>query len=166
MERIWSLEESLIVATTPEAAYAAVADVRRMTRLGPEGAGVLGRVGNPAQAGERFFGLNRRGPFMWFTDCRVETSVPGRAFTFRVGALGLPIARWGYTFEAQGGETKITETWEDLRRSRVRGRVVDVLGAVVAGTPVSRRAALNRAGMRRTLHRLAALLEEEPAAVR
>ncbi|MFJ8741061.1 SRPBCC family protein [Embleya sp. NPDC127516] len=148
-ERTWDVEEALAVALAPDAAYAVVADVRRMKDWSPEVIRVWLR-------GRRFVGVNRRGPWVWFTTCRVVIADPGREFAFDVTSFGLPIARWGYRFAAVEGGTLITEYWSDHRRTGWRRRVAELLGLVFTGTPPAQRAARNRAGMRTTLVRLRA----------
>ncbi|MFE7414912.1 SRPBCC family protein [Streptomyces laurentii] len=190
------LTESIRVpGAAPGALYGLVAEVRNMGRWSPECRGVWAPGGAP-RAGSRFVGFNRRGPFVWFTTCRVVEAVPGEAFVFDVGVFGLPIARWGYRFDAYeesdgtdgtdgtdgreadgtgtgsgepGGDqtggagtsgagarsgTRVTETWRDLRTGRGSGFAI-LLGRVFTGASPERRIALNRAGMRTTLARLA-----------
>ncbi len=62
-----------------------------------------------------------------------------------------PVRRAG----PEGERTRVTETWQDLRTGR-GSRLTVLLGAVFAGTGPDRRIAVNRAGMRTTLARLAA----------
>ncbi|MFF4448379.1 SRPBCC family protein [Streptomyces sp. NPDC001502] len=159
--RRWSLEERIVVDAAPEDVHRVVSDLRNMGRWSPE----CRRVWVPRppdRPGSRFVGLNRRGPFVWFTVGRITAlRTPAQApdgtgeFTFDVGIFGLPIARWGYRFEPEGERTRVTETWQDLRTGR-GSRLTTLLGAVFAGTGPDRRIAVNRAGMRTTLDRLAA----------
>ncbi|MEU8620708.1 SRPBCC family protein [Streptomyces sp. NPDC048623] len=163
--RRWSLEESVRVDADRATLYGLVSDLRNMGRWSPECRAVWVRR-PPVRPGTRFVGLNRRGPFVWFTTGRVTTARPGEAFVFEVGVFGLPIARWGYRFEdaegaedigdadGAGGATLVTETWEDLRTGRGAG-LATLLGTVFAGTNAQRRIAVNRHGMRTTLARLA-----------
>ncbi|MFF0435295.1 SRPBCC family protein [Streptomyces sp. NPDC004327] len=156
MARQWSLEESIRVeGADPAALYALVADLRKMGRWSPECWRVL-VAAPPVRTGTRFVGLNRRGPFVWFTTGRVTTARPGEAFVFDVGVFGLPIARWGYRFEADadGTGTLVTESWQDLRTGR-GSKLTTLLGTVFAGTSPERRIAVNRHGMRTTLARIA-----------
>ncbi|MCT4357530.1 SRPBCC family protein [Streptomyces sp. Je 1-79] len=153
MERQWSLEESVVVDAAPEVVYRLVADLRAMGRWSPECRRVWVRR-PPVGAGSRFVGLNRRGPFVWFTTGRISAARVGEEFTFDVGVFGLPIARWGYRFAAEGTGTRVTETWQDLRTGRA-SRLTELLGTVFAGTNPERRIAVNRHGMRTTLDRIA-----------
>ncbi|GAA2827396.1 SRPBCC family protein [Kitasatospora paracochleata] len=158
MEREWTVEESVVVAVEPAAAYGAVAEVRRTGEWSPECRAVWSRSG-PLPTGARFVGFNRKGPLVWFTTCRVTVAAPGREFAFRVGTFGLPVALWGYRFEPTGdGSTLVTEYWRDLRTGRGR-RPAELLGLVFTATRPADRARVNRAGMRTTLARLKAALE-------
>src|SRR3954452_15016903 len=49
------------------------------------------------EAGAKFRGTNRNGSKSWKSVATVVDATPGRAFTFRVKALGLSVAEWGYT---------------------------------------------------------------------
>ncbi|HEY9371750.1 SRPBCC family protein [Streptomyces sp.] len=163
MERQWSLEESTVVDAPPETVYRLVSDLRNMGRWSPECRSVwVARP--PAKAGMRFVGFNRRGPFLWFTVGRVTQARQDREFTFDVGVFGLPIARWGYRFEPEGTGTRVTEFWQDLRIGGGAAKVADALGTVFAGSNPARRIALNRAGMRTTLARIARSAESAVAA--
>ncbi|WP_405786253.1 SRPBCC family protein [Streptomyces sp. NBC_01367] len=160
-ERRWSLEEHVVVDAAPADVHRMVSDLRNMGRWSPECRRVwVPRP--PTRSGTRFIGLNRRGPFLWFTVGRIkalrapaQTPDGSGEFTFDVGIFGLPIARWGYRFESEGERTRVTETWQDLRTGR-GSRLTELLGTVFAGTSPDRRIAVNRAGMRTTLARLAA----------
>ncbi|MFH8837060.1 SRPBCC family protein [Streptomyces sp. NPDC017868] len=154
MDRQWSLEESTVVDAPPAVVYRLVSDLRNMGRWSPECRSVW-VLRPPARTGTRFVGLNRRGPFLWPTLGRVTRMRPDSEFVFDIGVFGLPIARWGYRFEAEGSGTRITEFWQDLRTGGARGRVAELLGTVFAGSNPARRVALNRAGMRTTLARIA-----------
>ena len=145
--------ESITVGVPPADAYQAVSDVRRMARWSPECFAVLvwsRKDGLPA----RFVGLNRRGPWVWFTTCQVVTARPGEEFAFDVTTFGMPVSRWSYRLAAAGGGTEVTEAWRDQR-----GRGAHVLGRVFTGKVANNRAEANRAGMRTTLARLKRELE-------
>ncbi|MEV6950352.1 SRPBCC family protein [Streptomyces sp. NPDC051183] len=166
-ERVRLLEEQIVVDAAPADVHRVVSDLRNMGRWSPECRRVL-VAGPPGRPGGRFLGLNRRGPFLWFTTGRIvvlrEPQAPDWTgeFGFDVGIFGLPIARWGYRFEPEGDGTRVTETWQDLRTGRGAG-LTDALGAVFAGTGTERRVEVNRAGMRTTLARLAAACARPPA---
>ncbi|MFC9244745.1 SRPBCC family protein [Streptomyces sp. NPDC057136] len=155
--RRWQVEESVLVHTSPGLAYRAISDVRRMGTFSPECrvVWVHGRV--PVTVGTKFTGFNRKGLWLWFTDCRVVRAEEGRDFAFRVTSFGLPIALWGYRFAEEEGATRVTEYWEDLRTGR-KGRPAELLGFFTGTKPAVRHEA-NSAGMRATLGRLKAVLE-------
>jgi uncharacterized protein YndB with AHSA1/START domain len=145
--------ESITVGVPPAEAYRAVSDVRRMARWSPECFAVLvwsRKDGLPA----RFVGLNRRGPWVWFTTCQVVTARPGEEFAFDVTTFGMPVSRWSYRLTAADGGTEVTESWRDQR-----GRGAHVLGRVFTGKVANNRAEANREGMRTTLARLKRELE-------
>ncbi|MER7948704.1 SRPBCC family protein [Streptomyces sp. NPDC096079] len=154
MDRQWSLEESTVVDAPPERVYRLVSDLRNMGRWSPECRRVW-VLRPPARTGTRFVGFNRRGPFLWPTLGRISRMTPDSEFVFDISVFGLPIARWGYRFEPEGSGTRLTEFWQDLRTDGYRARAADALGTVFAGTNPARRIALNRAGMRTTLERIA-----------
>jgi Polyketide cyclase / dehydrase and lipid transport len=149
----FNVAESIIVGVPPAEAYQAVSDVRRMARWSPECFAVLvwsRKDGLPA----RFVGLNRRGPWVWFTTCQVVTARPGEEFAFDVTTFGMPVSRWDYRLTEAGGGTEVTESWRDQR-----GRGAHVLGRIFTGKVANNRAEANRAGMRTTLARLKRELE-------
>ena len=145
--------ERATVGAAPAEVYQAVCDVRRMARWSPECFATLvvsRRGGQPA----RFVGFNRRGPWVWFTTCRVVTAEPAREFTFDVTTFGMPVARWSYQFTPVDGGTDVTERWLD---QRVRG--AHILGRVFTGRVANYRPEANREGIRTTLARLKRELE-------
>lgn len=145
--------ERVIIAVPPEVVYRAVSDVRRMARWAAECFAtwvVSRRNGLPA----RFIGFNRRGPFVWFTTCRLVAAVPGEEFAFDVTAFGMPVSRWGYRLAAVPGGTEVTEYWTDRR-----GRGARILGRVFTGRVADHRPEANRENMRSTLTRLKRELE-------
>ena len=153
MADVADVAESITVGVSPAAAYQAVSDVRRMARWSPECFAVLvwsRKDGLPA----RFVGLNRRGPWVWFTTCQVVTARPGEEFGFDVTTFGMPVAHWSYRLTASGRGTEVTESWRDQR-----GRGAHVLGRVFTGKVANNRAEANREGMRTTLARLKRELE-------
>lgn len=145
--------ERVTVGAEPSEVYAAVSDVRRMSRWSPEcfAAWVWrARAGVPT----RFVGFNRRGPFVWFTTCRVVAARPGQEFAFDVSTFGMPVSRWSYQLAAVPGGTQVTECWQDRR-----SRGAHVLGRVFTGRVANARPQANRDGMRTTLERLKRELE-------
>ncbi|WP_405869950.1 SRPBCC family protein [Streptomyces zaomyceticus] len=161
MERQWSLEESMVVDAPPARVYAWVSDLRNMGRWSPE-CRYVWVPRPPTRVGTRFVGFNRRGPFAWPTFGRVVRATPGSEFVFDIDVLGLPIARWGYRFQPEGEGTRLTEFWEDLRTEGRRAKMAELLGTVFAGTNSAQRVAVNRAGMRTTLTRIAHTASTKP----
>ncbi|WP_030756672.1 SRPBCC family protein [Streptomyces griseus] len=162
MDRLRSLEESVVVDAPPAVVYRLVSDLRNMGRWSPE-CRYVWVPRPPVRAGSRFVGVNRRGPFLWPTLGRVTRVRADGEFVFDVSAFGLPIARWGYRFEAEGTGTRVTESWQDLRTEGYRAKAAELLGTVFAGTNPARRIALNRSGMRTTLERVARAASEAAA---
>ncbi|MFJ1792025.1 SRPBCC family protein [Kitasatospora griseola] len=159
MTRQWTLRESVTVHASAEAVYAALEDLQNLARWSPECIAIRRLGGGPVTEGTRFLGFNRKGLFLWFTDCRVTTARAAREFAFRVSTFGLPVATWGYLVEPEGPDAvRVTEYWEDLRTGRGSG-LTELLGRVFTGTRPADRAALNSAGMRATLARLRAAVE-------
>lgn len=147
------VSEEILIRVPRRQAYAAVAEVKRMAKWSPECFAVWitrREQGRPA----RFVGWNRRGPFVWFTTCRVDAAKPGEEFAFEVTTFGQPVARWVYTFEATPDGTRVTESWTDKR-----SRGAFVLGRIFTGKVTKERPQANREGMRETLRRLKAELE-------
>ena len=146
--------EGVTVAVPPEVAYRAVAEMRRMARWSPECIGIWVLRRRPDGGPRSFVGFNRRGPFVWFTTCRVVTAEPGREFAFDVRTFGMPVSRWGYRFVPAGDGTRIEESWVD---KRTRG--ASMLGRIFTGRVARMRPQANREGMKVTLERLRAELE-------
>jgi hypothetical protein len=147
--------ESIRIDADPAAVYALVSDVARMGQWSPEATGARG-ADRALQVGDRFTGLNRRGPAVWFTFCTVTVADPGRAFEFLVDFGPVPVSRWRYDIRPQGdGGVQLIETWQD-RRSGFTGVPVKALGQLVI--PGSR-PDHNRRSMRTTLQRLKAAAE-------
>ena len=147
------IADSITVAAPAADVYEAVSDPRRLARWSPECFATLvwsRRGGVPA----RFVGFNRRGPWIWFTTCRVVTAEPGREFAFDVTTFGMPVSRWSYQVAAVNGGTEVTERWLDQR-----GRGAHVLGRMFTGKVANARPEANREGISTTLARLKRELE-------
>ena len=147
------LAEQITIGVPPGDVYRAVSDVKRMARWSPECFAALvwsRRDGTPA----RFVGLNRRGPWVWFTTCQVVTARPGEEFAFDVTTFGMPVSRWSYRLAPEGAGTKVTEAWLDKR-----SRGANTLGRIFTGKVAHDRPRANREGMRTTLARLKRELE-------
>jgi uncharacterized protein YndB with AHSA1/START domain len=145
--------EDVTIAVPPAEVYAAVSDVRRMAGWSPECFATWvwrRRDGRPAA----FVGFNRRGPFVWFTTCRVVADSPGEEFAFDVTTFGMPVSRWTYRLAPAPGGTRLTEHWTDRR-----GRGAHLMGRLFTGRVAANRAEANRDGIRTTLARLKRDLE-------
>lgn len=163
MGRVISVQDSVVIAQSPQVLYGMISDVVRMGEWSPENRGaVLAAPGAPVGVGTVFDGANRRGRVSWTTRCTVTAAEPGREFAFRVHAIGgrtrrLParIAEWRYTFEEHDGGTLVTETWTDDRPWHdAAARAFDYVAT--GGTTF---AAFQRGNIRRTLRNLKAAAE-------
>jgi uncharacterized protein YndB with AHSA1/START domain len=158
------------IAAPASTVWQMVSDVTRMGEWSPETtAATWSKGANGPTLGARFSGKNRNGRRTWSTVCTVDQCEPDRTFGFTVAAGPLKVARWSYRIEPEinqeinqeieGGQGReaglactVTETWIDQR-----GWLVRRLGKPLSG--VADRASHNRAGMERTLERLAAAAE-------
>ncbi|MCB1014804.1 MAG: SRPBCC family protein [Acidimicrobiales bacterium] len=149
------IEVQAEVAASPSDLYAMVSDVERMGEWSPENVSCRWADGaSGPTVGARFSGRNRRGWRRWSTVNEVVEADPGRVFAFRTSSMGLPVARWRYTFagDEPDGPCTVTETWVDER-----GALIRVAGRLATG--VADRASHNRDGMRQTLEALKAAAE-------
>lgn len=146
--------ESIGIRASASQVYATVADASRMGQFSPEARGARGARPQP-RVGDRFLGLNRRGPVVWITVCTVTVAEPGRAFEFLVDVGPFPVSRWRYDINEHQDGVELVETWWD-RRTGLSGPAVKLLGqAVIPGS----RPAHNRRNMRLTLQRMKESLE-------
>jgi hypothetical protein len=144
------------MAASPEQIWALVSDVTRIGRYSPEtfeAEWVDGATG-PA-VGARFRGhvkRNQKGPTYW-TTCTVTVSVPNQEFAFGVGPPDKPLNVWRYALKPVDGGTDVTESF------------------ALADTPMLRlywallgwaRGKTNRNGMKATLERIKAEVEQPP----
>jgi uncharacterized protein YndB with AHSA1/START domain len=97
----------------PEKIYDIVTDVTRMGEWSPETYScewLDGATG--AAVGARFRGKNKNGLARWSTKPKVVVADEGREFAFVAGFMGKDLTKWRYQFEADGGGTKVTESYE------------------------------------------------------
>jgi hypothetical protein len=135
-----------------------VSDVTRMGEWSPETRSCRWLDGATGPAvGARFRGVNAHRLRVWPTWCTVTEADPGRRFSFDVVFGPIRISHWSYTFEQDGGTTRVTEAWTDRRPGWM-----DPVGKVAMGVPD--RHEHNRAGMEQTLARLKAKAEQAAAA--
>lgn len=132
-----------------------VSDVTRIGRYSPETfeAEWLDGATGPA-VGARFRGHVKRngwGPTYW-TTCTVTDCDPGRVFAFGVGAPGkTPLNVWKYQLEPAGDGTDVTESFRLADHPALR-----LYWAVLGWA----RGRTNRNGMRTTLERIKAEVEQ------
>jgi hypothetical protein len=106
-----SYSDSVDVAATPDDLYAMVSDVTRIGEWSPVCKAAWWDDGDGPRPGARFTGRNVDGDRTWETRCEVVAADPGREFAWIVGDS---YVRWGYTFEADGAGTRVTESWQFL----------------------------------------------------
>ncbi len=109
--------QKIRIKRPPAELHAIVSDVTRVGDLSP--VCQFGTWDDPAQAGKTdawFTGHNAIGDVSWDTRCKVVVSDPAREFSFvNFGPAGdVELVRWGYTFEAIGDGTDVTESWQVL----------------------------------------------------
>ncbi|KIA59728.1 hypothetical protein FG87_41335 [Nocardia vulneris] len=147
------LEISRDIAASPDAVYAAVADVTRMGEWSQECYACEWHEGfDGPVVGATFEGHNRNGEREWTTQGKVVEADPGRAFTFECSMRDFHYATWGYRIEHTLTGCRVTEWTEDLRPPEGLEISKKISG-------VQDRTARNRETISGTLERLAAALE-------
>lgn len=147
------IEVSREIAASPEAVYAAIADVTRMGEWSPECYACEWHAGvDGPSVGATFDGHNRNGDHEWTTQGSVIEATPGRAFAFECSMFDFHYSTWGYRIEATPAGSLVTEWSEDLRPESVLEPSKQISG-------VDDREARNRETMSATLARLAAAVE-------
>jgi hypothetical protein len=101
--------DSVVIARSPEDLYDMVADVTRMGEWSPVCRTCWWDEGDGPRPGAWFTGRNVLPERTWETRSQVVAADRGREFAFKVGGAW---ARWGYTFAAENGGTRVTESWE------------------------------------------------------
>ena len=150
MAKPGSVEIDTTVNAPAQQVYDLVADLTRMGKWSPECLGVDWRRGaDHAVVGARFRGRNRNGWHRWNTRGVITAAEPGRRLAWENSFLGLPMARWTYTFEPHDGGCKVTERWDDRQIFLSRPWIV---GWLVTG--IRSRGDRNAETMRATLDRL------------
>ena len=139
-----AVRRSVQVAAPADRVWAMVSDLPGMGAFSPENRGGKWVSGDGPAVGAVFVGTNGRGARRWSTRCTVVRSEPGRSFAFDVASVGMPVARWSYQLEPDGGGCRLSETWEDRR-----GGLLRRLGVLVTG--VSDRAAFSATSIEHTL---------------
>jgi hypothetical protein len=141
------------IAASPEAVYAAVADVTRMGEWSPECHSCTWHDGFDGPAlGASFDGHNRNGEHEWTTQCTIVEAEPGRAFAFECSMFDFHYANWGYRIEPTGSGCRVTEWTEDFRPESAMEPSKQISG-------VEDRTSHNQRTMSGTLDRIAAAVE-------
>lgn len=102
---------SIVVAVPPSRLYALVSDVTRTGEWSPVCKACWWDEGAGPRVGAWFTGRNELPERTWETRSQVVAAEPGREFAWEVNDGWV---RWGYTLEADGDGTLLTESWEFL----------------------------------------------------
>lgn len=146
-------EISRDISASPEAVYAAIADVTRMGEWSEECVRCEWTGGSDAPVvGATFDGHNRNGEREWTSQCRIVEAEPGRSFAFECSMFEFHYSTWGYRIEPTAQGSLVTEWAEDLRPESVMEMSKEISG-------VEDRGARNQQTISGTLERLAAALE-------
>lgn len=103
--------ESIVIDCSPAELYDLVSDVTRMGQWSPICRACWWDEGEGPSVGSWFTGRNETPERTWETRSQVVVADPGREFAFVVNHGWV---RWGYTFEPEGGGTRVTESWHFL----------------------------------------------------
>jgi uncharacterized protein YndB with AHSA1/START domain len=147
------------IAAPPDRVWDLVSDVTRIGEFSPETfeAQWLEDADGP-RPGARFRGhvrRNGRGPVYW-TTCTVTAADPGREFAFSVAGLGGATANtWRYSLEPTPDGTDATESFE------MPATLMNRIYWTLAGPA---RLRTNLDGMRATLERIKAVVEQDQRA--
>ena len=145
------ISATVVVDAEPEAVWEVLSDPVRMPEFSPELRKVF-VIGGPG-VGTRIIGINRRKAVIWPTTSRVVRWEPGRAVAWKTRESG---ATWVYELEASGAGTTVTG-----RRVLPRFTLGTTLMAPVIGGAAGHDAEL-AGGIRTTLERIRAAVEQEP----
>ena len=104
--------DSIIIDRSPEDLYDMVSDVTRMGEWSPICKACWWDDDDDGpRVGAWFTGRNELSGRTWEGRCQVAVADRGREFAFLVGDS---YVRWGYTFTAVNGSTRVTESWAFL----------------------------------------------------
>lgn len=144
--------DSIDIAATPEAAFAALSDLAEMGRRSPENTGGvwLGGASGPGP-GVRFRGTNTHGEDSWATVATITDYEPPHRFAFDVTYGKLKVSRWVFDIEATPTGCTVSEHWTDRRGALLRRHA--------EANDDYDRAEFTRESIRTTLERLKAELE-------
>lgn len=104
---------SIDIDATPEAVYAVLTDLSRISELSPE-CYKAEWEGDAAAAtvGAEFRGYNRNGKNEWDAGCVVVAADPGKEWAFEVPAPDGRNTLWRYVIEADGSGSRVTESFD------------------------------------------------------
>lgn len=104
------------IAADPKVVYDLVSDLARMGEWSPENCGGKWKGGATGPAvGAKFKGANKIGWRKWSTDVVVTSASAPSEFAFKVTALGMPVATWGYSIAPSASGCTVTESYLDER---------------------------------------------------
>jgi hypothetical protein len=141
----YKMSESIHVAASPQDLYEIVSDVTRTGEWSPVCRECWWDEGAGPHVGAWFTGRNVTPERTWETRSQVVAADPGRKFAWEVNGGWV---YWGYTFEAEGDGTRLTESWEFLPKGLAgfRGHFGDA-----ADAEIERRSDAARHGIPATL---------------
>ena len=150
-------EEAIHIEATPDAVYAALADVTRMGEFSPECYRCEWVGATLPEVGTRFRGYNRYGVMRWSRLVEITEADPGRTFAFQTisDRKHRGSTLWRFQLELAGAGTHVVQSCEVLAEPDAMTRLVMRL---VGGENDP------RPGMRATLERMKAALEAENSA--
>ncbi len=147
------LSVSRTISASPAAVYAAVTDITRMGEWSPECYKAEWNEGfDKAELGAIFTGHNRNGDNEWSIEATIVELVNNERFFFDCMVRDFVFAKWGYVIESTDDGCVVTEHWQDLRPESSLERSAQISG-------VADRKSHNRAGMEKTLERIASAVE-------
>lgn len=128
-------EATVVISAPPHRVWSLISDIRRYGEWSPENTGGAWLDGTEPAVGARFRGTNRRGRTRWTTTCEVIAAVPGREFAFVTGSAEKPETMWRYRLEAEGDQTRVTESFELVKPIGAIGRLVTRMTTGVRDRP-------------------------------
>ena len=147
-------EVSVHMDAAPAEVWDLVSDVTRIGEFSPETFEARWTRGSTGpEVGAYFKGHVKRngvGPIYW-TLCKVTACEPEKVFEFAVGTDEIPMNNWGYRLAPDGDGTLVTEYFRLEPTWYLRGYWM-ALGVLRGRT--------NKKGMRTTLERMKAVVEE------
>ena len=147
-------DRSILIHAPAEEVYPLIADPIRMAEWSPECVRCRWVGGaRRAEVGARFRGTSRNGRRRWSTTSTIAEMRDGELFAWEVTYFRLPVARWEYRLEPEGGHVRVTEAVDDRR-----GVLLRTLSPLITGSPDRHRR--NADTMETTLAAIKAAAEE------